>query len=74
MVAQEVGLLPPQELASLAKTEVNEDPERLAADLQAIKDWLSKQPHLQNIRSGISQFSTVLSKCVPRVQFVPIFR
>ena len=53
MVAQEVGILSADALAKIAKEEINEDPDRLAADLKAIKDWLAKQPHLQNIRSGI---------------------
>ena len=52
MVAQEVGVLSPAELAKVAKDEVNEEPERLAEDLQAVKDWLEKQPHLQNVRKG----------------------
>jgi len=50
MVAEEVGVLSDAELAKIAKDEVNEDPERLAEDLQAVKDWLEKQPHLQNVR------------------------
>ena len=52
MVAEEVGVLSDAELAKIAKDEVNEDPERLAEDLQAVKDWLEKQPHLQNVRKG----------------------
>ena len=52
MVAEEVGVLCDAELAKIAKDEVNEDPERLAEDLQAVKDWLEKQPHLQNVRKG----------------------
>lgn len=50
MVAKEVGVLSNAELAKIAKDEVNEEPERLAEDLQAVKDWLEKQPHLQNVR------------------------
>ena len=52
MVAKEVGVLSNAELAKIAKDEVNEEPERLAEDLQAVKDWLEKQPHLQNVRKG----------------------
>ena len=52
MVAKEVGVLSNAELAKIAKDEVNEEPERLAEDLQGVKDWLEKQPHLQNVRKG----------------------
>ena len=52
MVAQEVGVLSEAELAALAKTEINEEADRVASDVQAVKDWLDKQPHLQTIRKG----------------------
>ncbi|CAH2104807.1 unnamed protein product [Euphydryas editha] len=35
------------ELAEKARVELNEDPNRVASDLQYLKDWLSKQPHLR---------------------------
>ncbi|XP_050361887.1 uncharacterized protein LOC126781108 [Nymphalis io] len=35
------------ELAKMAQDELNEDPARIARDVQHIKDWLSKQPHLR---------------------------
>lgn len=39
------------ELAKKAKEELNEDTGRLEKDLKAIKEWISKQPHL-NARMG----------------------
>ncbi|XP_038208489.1 clavesin-2-like [Zerene cesonia] len=35
------------ELAEKARLELNEDSNRLQSDIQHIKDWLSKQPHLR---------------------------
>lgn len=39
------------ELEEKARAELNEDPQRIASDVQHIKDWLAKQPHLR-ARSG----------------------
>ena len=50
--SNEVGVLDPEELIKVAKDEVNEEPERIEKDINAIKEWLAKQPHLQGIRSG----------------------
>ncbi|XP_059490535.1 alpha-tocopherol transfer protein-like [Neocloeon triangulifer] len=33
-------------LLEVAKKELNEDPKRRSADVQAIRDWLKKQPHI----------------------------
>ncbi|KAM8711088.1 hypothetical protein ACLKA7_000251 [Drosophila subpalustris] len=35
------------ELRHIAETELNEVEERIPADLQALRDWLAKQPHLR---------------------------
>lgn len=35
------------ELAEIAKKELNENPKQIANDLQHLKDWLAKQPHLK---------------------------
>ncbi|CAD0196271.1 unnamed protein product [Chrysodeixis includens] len=37
----------PSELAKIAKDELNENPNQVANDLQHLKDWISKQPHLR---------------------------
>ena len=36
------------ELETLAKEKLNEDPNRREADIRSIKDWMSKQPHLKD--------------------------
>ncbi|CAH0700727.1 unnamed protein product [Spodoptera exigua] len=35
------------ELAEIAKKELNENPKQIANDLQHLKDWIAKQPHLK---------------------------
>ena len=49
-MAKEVGILSADKVAKIALDELNEDPTRVETDIQAIKDWAAKQPHLQNIR------------------------
>lgn len=44
------------ELAKIAKKELNENPKQIDADLQQIKDWISKQSHLK-ARTGKEAFS-----------------
>ena len=41
-----VGTLPKEKLDLIAKEKLNEDPARLHSDLDAIKQWIKKQPHL----------------------------
>ena len=49
----DIGVLPPAELAKIAKEELDEVPERQEADIKAIKDWMAKQPHLNgHARNG----------------------
>lgn len=40
----------PKPLQKKAEKEVNEDPKRVTADITALKEWLSKQPHLESVR------------------------
>lgn len=37
----------PEELAKIAKDELNENPERVSEDLMYVKDWIEQQPHLR---------------------------
>ncbi|KAG8239643.1 hypothetical protein J437_LFUL019332 [Ladona fulva] len=37
----------PKDLQEKAKEQLSEDPKRLENDLQYIKDWLKKQPHIK---------------------------
>ncbi|PZC74679.1 hypothetical protein B5X24_HaOG207348 [Helicoverpa armigera] len=49
-------------LAEKARAELNEDPARLEADLQHIKDWLAKQPHI-NARTDDQWLVVFLRGC-----------
>ncbi|XP_063529989.1 retinol-binding protein pinta-like [Cydia strobilella] len=53
--------LPPL-LAEKARKELNEDPQRLPNDLQHIKDWIAKQPHLK-ARTDDQWLTTFLRAC-----------
>ena len=46
MFKSHLNNIPENELAKLAKNELNEDPARLKADIKHIKEWMKKQPHL----------------------------
>ena len=45
-------VLTAQELQSFCVEKLNEDPKRRDNDIKAIKDWMSKQPHLKDGRHG----------------------
>lgn len=44
-----VRLLGP-ELTAKASKELNEEPSRIATDIETIRQWLKQQPHLSNIQ------------------------
>ncbi|XP_077292070.1 retinol-binding protein pinta-like [Arctopsyche grandis] len=50
------------ELAKIAREELNEDPNRIGQDLQALKDWLAMQPHL-NARTDDQWLIAFLRGC-----------
>lgn len=37
-------------LAKKAKKEINEVPSRVPTDINTLKDWLRKQPHLESVK------------------------
>ena len=41
-----------KELESFCVDRLNEDPKRRDNDIKAIKDWMSKQPHLKDGKNG----------------------
>lgn len=44
------------ELAEKARLELNEDPKRIESDLQHLKEWIAKQPHLRARTGDIAFF------------------
>ena len=43
------------ELELQAKEKLGEDKAIVQRDLQSLKEWIRKSPHLQNIRQGLSK-------------------
>ncbi|XP_055692286.1 uncharacterized protein LOC129795224 [Lutzomyia longipalpis] len=50
LLAEKMAQIRPlsKELQAIAQEELNEVPERIEKDLQVLKDWLAKQPHLHS--------------------------
>lgn len=53
----------PKPLQKKAEKEVNEDPNRVGADITALREWLSKQPHLESVQP-CKHFNTLCSCCL----------
>ncbi len=50
-----IGVRTKEELQKQANEELNEEQDRLPTDLQTLKDWVKKQPHLDgHIPTGIT--------------------
>ena len=41
-----------EELAKAAREELGEEPQKVQEDLEALKAWLAKSPHLKTVRQG----------------------
>ena len=76
-----VGTLPKEKLELIAKEKLNEDPSRLDSDLDAIKQWIKKQPHLdghipigEQSKMMMFFFKVLkLTKTIARLQFFFFF-
>jgi len=57
------NVLSPEELVTEAKKEVGEDETRLQEDLQALRSWLKKSPHLKEARQDDAKLLQFLRGC-----------
>lgn len=63
LVKFELNALTVGELEKEAKTKYDEDGDRLKKDLIDIKDWITKNPHLQNVRQDSTFLEYFLRGC-----------
>ncbi len=54
--AGNIGKISDDELDKRAKENLNEDPRNVKNDVKAIKEWMSKQPHLKDNGRNDDQF------------------
>merc|ERR1712013_330536 len=52
-----------EELEKAANKELGEDKQRLKSDIEALKEWISKTPHLKGIRQDDAQLLKFLRGC-----------
>jgi len=57
------GVWSQEDLAKAAKEDLGDNPDRLAEDLAAIRAWISKSPHLQNIKMDDECLTMFLRGC-----------
>jgi len=58
-----MNVLSEEELEKAANEELGEDKQRLKSDIQALRDWISKTPHLKGIRQDDQQLLKFLRGC-----------
>jgi len=58
-----MNTLSKEELEQAAKEELGEDRQRLKSDIQALRDWIKKTPHLKGIRQDDEQLLKFLRGC-----------
>ena len=55
-----------EEVAKAAKEELGEEPLKVQEDLEALKAWLAKSPHLKTVRQGDISVSSNIASTLPR--------
>merc|ERR1711892_306266 len=58
-----MNVLSAAELEQIAKDELGENKARIESDLQSLKDWISKTPHLKGIRKDDAYLLKFLRGC-----------
>lgn len=55
---------PTEEMSKIIRVELNENVDTREKDLQYIKDWLSKQPHLPNFEGKLHLTNKIKFKSI----------